>query len=78
MPTVIDISNVNGAVDWNHVRGAGINAAYIKHLRELGCHEFSVWTIDDPKVAKFYADLGTWSITTNRPGWLREQLQKTQ
>jgi glycerophosphoryl diester phosphodiesterase len=52
------------------------NAAYIKRLNELGCKEFSVWTIDDPKVAKFYADLGAWSITTNRPGWLREQLKK--
>jgi hypothetical protein len=33
-----------------------------------------VWTVDDPKVAKFYADLGAWAITTNRPGWLRKQL----
>ena len=47
-----------------------------KRLGELGCREFSVWTIDDPKVAKLYADLGAWSITTNRPGWLREQLKK--
>jgi glycerophosphoryl diester phosphodiesterase len=52
------------------------NAAFIKRLNELGCREFSVWTIDDPKVAKLYADLGAWSITTNRPGWLREQLRK--
>jgi glycerophosphoryl diester phosphodiesterase len=51
------------------------NAAYIKHLRDLGCREFSVWTVDDPKVAQLYAKLGAWSITTNRPGWLREQLQ---
>jgi glycerophosphoryl diester phosphodiesterase len=52
------------------------NAAYIKRLGELGCREFSVWTVDDPKVARLYADLGAWSITTNRPGWLREQLKK--
>ncbi len=52
------------------------NADYIKRLRDLGCHEFSVWTVDDPKIAKLYADLGAWSITTNRPGWLREQLKK--
>lgn len=51
------------------------NADYIKRLKELGCSEFGVWTVDDPKVAKFYADLGAWSITTNRPGWLRQQLQ---
>jgi glycerophosphoryl diester phosphodiesterase len=52
------------------------NASYLKRLNELGCKEFSVWTVDDPKVAKFYADLGAWSVTTNRPGWLREQLKK--
>jgi glycerophosphoryl diester phosphodiesterase len=52
------------------------NAAFINCLRQQGCHEFSVWTVDDPKVARFYADLGAWSITTNRPGWLREQLKK--
>jgi glycerophosphoryl diester phosphodiesterase len=52
------------------------NAEFIKCLRKLGCREFSVWTVDDPKVAQFYADLGAWSITTNRPGWLREQLKK--
>jgi glycerophosphoryl diester phosphodiesterase len=49
--------------------------AFIRRLRELGCREFSVWTVDDPKVAAFYQRLGTWSITTNRPGWLREQLK---
>ena len=52
------------------------NAPFINCLRKLGCHEFSVWTVDDPKVARFYTDLGAWSITTNRPGWLREQLKK--
>lgn len=41
MPTVIDISNANGAVDWNHVRGAGINAAYIKLSEGV--------TFDDPE-----------------------------
>jgi len=51
-----------------------LDAAFLKRLADLGCKEFSVWTVDDPKVAKFYADLGAWSITTNRPGWLRSQL----
>lgn len=50
--------------------------AFIDRLAELGCDEFSIWTVDDPKVAKFYQDLGAWAITTNRPGWLREQLEK--
>jgi lysozyme len=41
LATVIDISNVNGAVDWNQVRGAGINAAYIKLSEGV--------TFDDPE-----------------------------
>ncbi len=36
--------------------------------------EVHVWTIDDPGVAKRWMKLGIASITTNRPGWLREQL----
>src|SRR5207244_11869674 len=53
-----------------------VDAAFVKRMRELGCREFSVWTIDDPKVAQFYATLGAWSITTDRPGWPRQQLTK--
>jgi len=53
-----------------------LDAAFIKRLNELGCREFSVWTVDDPKVARFYADLGAWSITTNRPAWLRKQMSE--
>jgi glycerophosphoryl diester phosphodiesterase len=52
------------------------NRAYIERLRQLGCREFHVWTIDDPQVADFYAKLGAASITTNRPGWLREEMEK--
>jgi glycerophosphoryl diester phosphodiesterase len=50
------------------------NAAYIERLRQLGCREFHVWTIDDPQIADFYARLGAASITTNRPGWLRKEM----
>jgi glycerophosphoryl diester phosphodiesterase len=52
------------------------NKKFIARLRELGHEEFSVWTVDDPKVARFYQKLGAWAITTNRPGWLREKLEK--
>ena len=52
------------------------NAAFIERLRQLGCREFHVWTIDDPQVADFYAMLGAASITTNRPGWLRKEMGK--
>jgi glycerophosphoryl diester phosphodiesterase len=52
-----------------------VNAEFIEKLKKLGVNEFSVWTVDDLAIAKFYSDLGAWSITTNRPGWLREQLK---
>jgi len=52
------------------------NDAFIHRLRELGCNEFSVWTVNDPDVANYYARLGAWAITTDRPGWLREQMKK--
>jgi glycerophosphoryl diester phosphodiesterase len=41
------------------------------HSSGLKCH---VWTVDDPAKARELADAGVDSITTNRPGWLREQL----
>jgi glycerophosphoryl diester phosphodiesterase len=59
----------------SEARTEHFNEAFIKRLRELGCDEFSVWTVDDPKVADFYARLGAKAITTNRPGWLREQMK---
>jgi glycerophosphoryl diester phosphodiesterase len=36
--------------------------------------EFHVWTVNDPAVARRMISLGVDSITTDRPGWLREQL----
>ena len=73
------------AATLKRIKADGLNAeaapeyfdeAYIKRLKELGCKEFSVWTVDDPKIAKHYAELGAAAITTNRPGWLREQMKR--
>jgi glycerophosphoryl diester phosphodiesterase len=58
----------------SEARPEHFDEAFIKRLRDLGCCEFSVWTVDDPKVADYYRKLGAWAITTNRPCWLREQL----
>lgn len=44
-----------------------------KKIEEAGL-ELHVWTVDDPVIARHWMDLGVKSITTNRPGWLREQL----
>ncbi len=37
---------------------------------------FHVWTVDLPQIARRWIDLGVDSITTNRAGWLREQLAR--
>jgi glycerophosphoryl diester phosphodiesterase len=51
-----------------------LTAADTKKIKAAGL-ELHVWTVDDPAVAKHWIDLGVASITTNRPGWLREQLK---
>lgn len=50
------------------------NEKFVAALRGAGASEFHVWTVDDPVVARFYLELGVWSLTTNRPAYLREQL----
>ncbi len=37
--------------------------------------ELIVWTVNEPDVARRMAALGVLGITTDRPAWLREQLQ---
>jgi len=50
-----------------------LGPAELKTIRDAGL-ELHVWTVDDPAIARHWIDLGATSITTNRPGWLREQL----
>ena len=50
-----------------------LDAAFVERLRQRG-YGFHVWTVDDLALARHFIDLGVDSITTNRPGWLREQL----
>lgn len=51
-----------------------VDRVFVDKLRAAGPFDFQVWTVDDPKVARFYKNLGATGITTNRPGWLRKQL----
>jgi glycerophosphoryl diester phosphodiesterase len=52
-----------------------VNAEFIEYLSDAGIREFHVWTVNEPHVARFYQRLGAWSITTDRPGWLRDELR---
>jgi glycerophosphoryl diester phosphodiesterase len=54
-----------------------VDEAFLNHLRGAGMREFHVWTVNDPVTARWYRQLGTWSITTDRPGWLRGQLAQS-
>ncbi len=50
-----------------------VSPAVMDRAEQLGL-DVLCWTVDDPDEAKRLVDLGLSGITTNRPAWLREQL----
>lgn len=60
-------------LDLNH--GWSLDNAAVKKIRAAGL-SLHVWTVDDIAIAKQWIALGVDSITTNRPGWLRDHLAK--
>jgi glycerophosphoryl diester phosphodiesterase len=52
-----------------------LDAEYAKAVRAAGLKLY-VWTVNDVAVARRMVGLGVDGITTDRPGWLREQLGK--
>jgi glycerophosphoryl diester phosphodiesterase len=52
-----------------------IGAIEAGRIKAAGLHYY-VWTINDPKRARQLIKDGVEGITTDRPGWLREQLAK--
>ncbi len=49
------------------------NAEFVQQLHAAGL-KVAVWTVDDPIEAQRLVACGVDAITTNRPGWLRQQL----
>lgn len=47
---------------------------FVSELKGMGL-EVAAWTVDDPAMAKTLREAGVWGITTNRPGYLREQMK---
>jgi glycerophosphoryl diester phosphodiesterase len=52
-----------------------IDVKVAESVRQLNL-ELYTWTVDEPDKAQPLISLGIKGITTNRPGWLREQLVK--
>jgi len=52
---------------------SALGSEFIQQLRAAGLGLY-VWTVNEPEVAIRLARLGVDGITTDRPGWLREQL----
>jgi len=52
-----------------------LDEAFARAVKDAGLKLY-VWTVNDPAVAKRMAGLGVDGITTDRPGWLREQLAR--
>jgi len=50
---------------------AEVMAAATEHKMEV-----LAWTVDDPAEAKRLTELGVTKITTNRPAWLKEEMEK--
>ncbi len=51
-------------------------SGFIKSVHDANM-EIYIWTIDDPGEAAMLMKSGIDGITTNRPGWIRKELDKT-
>jgi glycerophosphoryl diester phosphodiesterase len=66
---------ISGGLDGLMLLHTGpITPEFMKKARAAGLKIY-VWTVDDAAAAHKTIDLGVDGIATNRPGWLREQLQ---
>jgi glycerophosphoryl diester phosphodiesterase len=53
--------------------GFPIDKEFVNKVHKAGLKLYT-WTVDDPEVARREAEAGVDGITTNRAGWMREQL----
>ena len=53
-----------------------VDRAFVRSIRGAG-FEFHVWTVNEVEPARRFRSLGVGSITTDRPGWLRAELEKS-
>ena len=51
----------------------GISGEFVSSVHNAGLEIFA-WTVDNPKDARRLVEIGIDGITTNRPAWLKEQI----
>ena len=71
-PKLTEVAKSRG-LDGLDVHYAGVTKKFARAVKASGL-KFYVWTVDEPQEALRLIDLGVDGITTNRPGWLEEQL----
>lgn len=65
----------DAGLDGLDVSGKGpVDADFAAKVHEAG-QKLYIWTVDDPDMARELMVAGVDGITTNRPGWLRSQLE---
>jgi glycerophosphoryl diester phosphodiesterase len=70
------ISNaVDAGLDGLNFRHKGISKDYVDAVHQSGMKMFA-WTVDDPVEAARLIESGIDGITSNRPAWLSEQLNR--
>jgi glycerophosphoryl diester phosphodiesterase len=72
---LIRVSLAAGLDGLNLSRKWPIDEAFVRKVHEAGLALY-VWTVDDAAEARRLRDAGVDGITTNRPGWLRDQLER--
>lgn len=71
-PQLADVARSRG-LDGLDVHYAGVTKQFARAVKASKL-KFYVWTVDEPEEALRLVELGVDGITTNRPGWLEEQL----
>ena len=66
---------VDAGLDGLNFRYKGISQDYLEAVHNAGMKMFA-WTVDDPEDAYRLIEIGIDGITSNRPAWLKEQLNR--
>ena len=66
---------VDAGLDGLNFRHTGISQDFVEAVHRSGMKMFA-WTVDDPEDAARLIEIGIDGITSNRPAWLKEQLNE--